>query len=112
MSKIVARFVVEPDGTERCAGAEFSRRCPAVIYQGRLNGFVTRVEREGKGDHLTLIRQDGIELIVMPGRGVVGRLGYSGQSDSFVLWDYRTNESIFADSREDIIGEAGLHWLT
>lgn len=106
------------------ANCQYSRAVPAVIYQYRAEGRLIRVEREGKGDHLMLNRHDGVWQIVLNGSGVVGRLGWSRHSDSYVVQrdgvlDFRAVGSrkagnILADTDNlgDAIGEAGIYFLS
>lgn len=121
MSKIVTGGF-DPD-TETFEHADYSRRVPAVIYQARLGGAAIRVEREGYGDHITLVRRHGwIYDVVASTGGVVGILGWSHSSDSYVVEAYgpldftqgvRGRGVMVGEGAEigDVIGEAGLHWI-
>lgn len=122
MSRITATYTETNGVGAYTNGAAFCAKVPAVIYQPRLGGAATRVQRDGKGDHLTLIRDGRTELIVCSTGGVVGRLGYSHHADAwcveifgalnFAATDHRDRGSwTFHTSREDAIGEAGLTWL-
>lgn len=123
MSRIVATYTEDADGTGSFDnGVAFCAKVPAVIYQARLSGAVTRVERDGKGDHLSLVRSGRAELIVCSSGGPVGILGYSHQCDAWVVEAYGRTD--FARpgsrergwhtehaSREDAIGEAALAFI-
>lgn len=111
-------------GSERFEHASYSRTVPAVIYQNRHDGQVIRVERDGKGGHLTLVFNGRTYDVVQPGHGVVGRIGWSTQSEAFVVAAHgaldftadgnrRPGHLIAASSvLGDVIGEAGLYWLS
>ncbi len=120
MGAITTGMYTEATGYEF---AEYSPAVPAVIYQQRGPGII-RVERQGKGGHLTLIRHQGVWQIVVPGRGVVGFLGYSHSADSYCVeqtgrldfdadygWRAPGVTVAFRDTFADAVGEAGLYWL-
>lgn len=106
---------------ERYENCEYSPAVPGVIYQNRKGGI--RVERPDKGGHLLLVWTGRVYDVVLNGQGVVGKLGYSGQSDAYVAAtngrldftapDNRTGGHLIAEGATlgDVIGEAGLFWL-
>lgn len=100
------------DAEERFEHAFYSHAVPAVIYQARLGGAVTRVEREGKGDHITLVRNGRTELVVASTAGVAGVLGYSHTADAWCVESFDGSWSFFGATRDAVIGEAGLHWIS
>jgi hypothetical protein len=124
MSRIAATYTEDAHGVGAYDnGVAFCPRVPAVIYQARLGGAATRVERDGKGDHLSLIRSGRVELIVASSGGVVGQLGYSHSSDSWIVEAFGPTDFAQPGSRaagwwtehatrEDAIGEAGLAWIS
>lgn len=99
------------------APINFSQTVPAVTYQAVADGAATRVEREGKGGHVTLVRDGRVEQIIVTGRGVVGILGWSRQSDA---WCVQVNATGFCvagmmgsySTRDEAIGEIGLAFLS
>lgn len=124
MSRIAATYTEDANGVGSYSnGAAFCPKVPAVIYQPRLGGAVTRVERDGKGDHLSLVRSGGVELIVCSSGGVVGKLGYSHSADAWCVEAFGPTDftqpgsrgkgsyTLHA-SREDAIGQAALAWVS
>lgn len=108
-SRIVAGAFIEAE--KRYENASYSQAAPAVIYQARLDGAVTRVEREGYGDHLTLIRDRGVETIVASTGGVVGIIGYSHSANDWCVESTDGSLRFFARTRDEVIGTAGIAWI-
>lgn len=123
MSRIHATYT-EVDGIGSYDnGVAFCPAVPAVRYQARLGGAATRVERDGKGDHLTLVGRGRTELVIASSGGVVAQIGFSHQSDSWILeafgpldftQPHNRARGWYTEhvSRADAIGEAALMWIS
>lgn len=107
------------------ATTNISQTVPAVTYQVRANGAATRVQREGKGGHVSLIRDGRVERIVVAGTGIVGFVGRSSQANAWCVQltgaldftataGFRTGALLMGAyaTRDEAIGEIGLAFLS
>lgn len=109
----------------------FSRTIPAISFEDVTGGV--RVRREGKGDTLLITRDErarnqAVYLIVVHGRGVVGRVACDDgdwfiERGIFRHWDYNrglwqvfpssTVQTIWGrGNMTETVAEEALYWLS